>query len=99
MGRLDYGLGWLQRKTKVRLGDLTFSGTHDDDIYGIKKVPIIDEKLQVTDGNHRLYKLIQEEGEDYAQETWKTTGSLTGPWFNSHLDQLLNPNSTTTPLK
>ena len=62
---------WGKRKVKVRLGDLTFSGSQADGIFGDAKEPHIDTTNNVIDGNHRLHKLIKEEGPDHEIEIYQ----------------------------
>ena len=61
---------WGQRKVKVRLKDLVFSGNEDDGIFGSAKVrdPQIDITNKVNDGNHRLHALLEKHGPEHEIE-------------------------------
>ena len=61
---LDY---WKNTVT-VRLGDLKFWGDGNDGKWGDKKPIIIDSNNWIIDGNHRIYKLLNEKGPDYKVE-------------------------------
>jgi hypothetical protein len=58
---------FLKKKTTVRLGELKFSCSNDG-IWGDKKPITIDRDNVITDGNHRIYKLLSEEGPNHEIE-------------------------------
>ena len=61
----------LRNKTKVRIGDLKLSSSADNEIYGDACPLTIDSDNKVCDGNHRIYKLLQENGPDHEIEVVK----------------------------
>ena len=64
-------LSSLRYETKVRIGDLNLSSSAGDGVYGDACPFTIDSENKVCDGNHRIFKILQEKGPDHEIEVIK----------------------------